>query len=74
VPQGHDVFDHRVSVLRAIGEAGKHKHGRVGIVSHSRDLFGYYYVLRTTHDVVIVQWNPRLQGLLSSAGHRRIGR
>jgi hypothetical protein len=60
--KAHNVFDHRVSVLRSIGEAGEHKHRRVRIVSQSRPLFGSYYALRTTHDVVIAQLNPLLQG------------
>lgn len=56
--KAHNVFDHRVSVLRSIGEAGEHKHRRVRIVSQSRPLFGSYYALRTTHDVVIAPLNP----------------
>ena len=44
-----DVFDHCVSMLWAAGQTGEDEHGRVGIVAQ----FRAYYVLRTTHDVVI---------------------
>jgi hypothetical protein len=38
-----------------MGEAGKYKQRRVGIVPHFRALFSGYYVLRTTHDIVVAQ-------------------
>jgi hypothetical protein len=48
-----NVFDHRVSVLWPIGEAGKHKQGWIGIVSPTRVTLTPYYVWRTSHGVVI---------------------
>jgi hypothetical protein len=50
-----DVFDHGVAVLRSATEAGKYEERRIGIVARFRVVFVVYYVLRTTHDVVIAQ-------------------
>jgi len=59
--KARNVLDHCVPVLRSTGEAGQHKQGRVRIVRRSIAIFGYYYVSRTTHDVVIAQLTPMLQ-------------
>lgn len=50
-----NVFDHGMSMPRSICEAGKHKQGRVGIVSSSRVRFAFCYVMRTSHNVVTAQ-------------------
>jgi len=53
-----------MSVLRSIGQAGKHQQWRVRIVPHASVVFGFYYVSRTTHNVVIAQIKPLMQGKL----------
>ena len=68
--KARDVFDHRVSVLRSTGKAGKHKQRRVGIVPRSRAIFRNYYVSRTTHDVVIAQLAFLLQGNYWDVGRK----
>jgi hypothetical protein len=53
--QAGNVFDHRVPVLRSSGKAGKHQQRWVRVVADSRRSLSFYYVTRTTHDVVIAQ-------------------
>jgi hypothetical protein len=53
-----NVFDHRVPMLRPISQASQHQQRRIGIVPHSRVVLGFYYVSRTTHNVVIARSVP----------------
>ena len=48
--RGYDLITH---VQKLPGEAGENEQGRVGIVAHFGGVVGFYYVSRTTHDVVI---------------------
>jgi hypothetical protein len=42
-----------VAVLGAGGEAGEDEEGGIGVVAGFGVVFGFIYVSRTTHDVVI---------------------